>query len=168
MPSNKNTARPTFTYFSSNCMLPGLLRWCQWQRTCLPMQEMWETPRVPPLGREDLSEKETATPSSVLAWEIPWTEEPGGLQSMGSQKLDTTERLNSNKAAVLVNSALGPQGPYGLLAFHQPLNSLTGSDLMVQNSDQDSSHHRFLKSLNCEEQGRVQRIVSTGPDPCLL
>ena len=38
------------------------------------------------MGWEDPLEKETATPSSVLAWEIPWTEEPAGLQSMGSQK----------------------------------------------------------------------------------
>ena len=38
------------------------------------------------MGWEDPLEKEMATPSSVLAWEIPWTEEPGGLQSMGSQK----------------------------------------------------------------------------------
>ena len=36
-------------------------------------------------------EKEMAVHSSVLAWEIPWTEEPGGLQSMESQELDTTE-----------------------------------------------------------------------------
>ena len=45
---------------------------------------MWET-RVQPLGREDLLEKEMATDSSILAWKIPWTEEPGRLQSMGSQ-----------------------------------------------------------------------------------
>ena len=38
------------------------------------------------LGHEDPLEKEMATHSSILAWEIPWTEEPGGLQSMGSQK----------------------------------------------------------------------------------
>ena len=37
-----------------------------------------------------------ATYSSILAWEIPWTEEPGGLQSMGLQELDTTEQLNHN------------------------------------------------------------------------
>ena len=36
-------------------------------------------------------EKEMATHSSVLAWEIPWTEESGGLQSTGSQELDTTQ-----------------------------------------------------------------------------
>ena len=49
------------------------------------MQEMQET-RVQPLGQEDTLEKEMATHSSIPAWEIPWTEEPGGLQSMGSQK----------------------------------------------------------------------------------
>ena len=47
------------------------------------MQETW----VPSLGREDLLEKEMATHSSILAWRIPWTEEPGGLQSTGSQRV---------------------------------------------------------------------------------
>ena len=39
-------------------------------------------------------EEEMATHSSILAWKIPGTEEPGGLQSMGSQESDTTEQLN--------------------------------------------------------------------------
>ena len=47
------------------------------------MQETW----VPSLGQEDPLEKEKATHSSILAWRIPWTEEPGGLQSMGSQRV---------------------------------------------------------------------------------
>ena len=46
----------------------------------------WET-QVQSLGREDLLEKEMATHSSILAWRIPWTEEPGRLQSMGSQRV---------------------------------------------------------------------------------
>ena len=51
---------------------------------CLPtMQETW----VRPLGREDLLEKEMATHSSILAWKIPWMEEPGRVQSMGSQRV---------------------------------------------------------------------------------
>ena len=54
------------------------------------MQETW----VQFLGREDPLEKEMATHSSTVAWKIPWTEEPGGLQSMGSQESDTTYRLN--------------------------------------------------------------------------
>ena len=56
---------------------------------------MWET-QVQSLGREDPLEKEMATRSSILAWRIPWTEEPGRLQSTGLQKkeLDTTEWLH--------------------------------------------------------------------------
>jgi len=44
---------------------------------------------IPSLGQEDPPEKEMGTHSSVLAWEIPWIEEPGGLQSMESQKSQT-------------------------------------------------------------------------------
>ena len=46
--------------------------------------------QVPSLGQEDPLEKETATHSSILAWEIPWAEEADGLQSMGSQESDMT------------------------------------------------------------------------------
>ena len=53
-----------------------------WLRRCLPA--MLET-QVRSLGREDPLEKEMATHSSILAWKIPWME-PGGLQSMGSQR----------------------------------------------------------------------------------
>ena len=47
---------------------------------------VWET-RVRSLGREDPLEKEMATHSSILAWKIPWTEDPGRLQFMGSQRV---------------------------------------------------------------------------------
>ena len=47
----------------------------------------WET-RVLSLGQEDPLEKEMATHSHILAWRIPWTEEPGGLQFMGSQRVE--------------------------------------------------------------------------------
>ena len=43
------------------------------------------------LGQDDPREKEMTTHSSILAWRIPWTEEPGGLQSIGSQESDTAE-----------------------------------------------------------------------------
>ena len=46
------------------------------------MQEM----QIPSLSREDSLEEEMATHSSILTWKIPWTEEPGGLQAMGSQR----------------------------------------------------------------------------------
>ena len=47
--------------------------------------------QVSSLGREDPLEKGMATHSSILAWRIPWTEEPGGLQFMGSQESDMSE-----------------------------------------------------------------------------
>ena len=50
------------------------------------MPETW----IQSLGREDPLEKGMATHSSILAWSIPWTEEPGGLQSMGSQRAGHT------------------------------------------------------------------------------
>ena len=53
------------------------------------LPEMQET-RVQFLGREDPLEKELATHSNILAWRIPWAEDPVRLQSMGSQESDTT------------------------------------------------------------------------------
>ena len=53
------------------------------------MPEMQET-LVQSLGWENPLEEEMATHSSILVWEVPWTEEPGGLQSMGSQESDMT------------------------------------------------------------------------------
>ena len=52
----------------------------------LPVQQTQET-WVRSLGREDPLEEDMATHSSILAWRIPWTEEPGGLQSVGSQRV---------------------------------------------------------------------------------
>ena len=58
---------------------------------CVPtMTEIW----VRSLGREDPLEKEMATHSSILAWRIPRTEEPGGLQFTGRKESDRTERLH--------------------------------------------------------------------------
>ena len=53
---------------------------------------MWET-QVRFLGQEDPLEEEMATHSSILAWRILWTEEPGGLQSMDHKESDMIERL---------------------------------------------------------------------------
>ena len=55
-------------------------------QTIKRLSTMQET-RVKSLGWEDPLEKEMATHSSLLAWKIPWTEKPGGLQSMGSQRV---------------------------------------------------------------------------------
>ena len=59
----------------------------QWQRIHLPVQET----QVQSLGWEDPLEEEMATHSSILAWEIPWTEEPGKLQSRGHKESDVDE-----------------------------------------------------------------------------
>ena len=56
------------------------------------MPAMWKT-WVQSLGWEDSLEKGTTTHSSILAWRIPWTGEPGGLQSMGSKGSDWTEAI---------------------------------------------------------------------------
>ena len=56
-------------------------------KNLLVMQETW----VPSLGWEDLLEKETAIYSSIIACRIPWTEEPGRLQSVGCKQSDMTE-----------------------------------------------------------------------------
>ena len=53
-------------------------------QTVKRLPTIWET-WVQSLGQEDLLEKEMATHSSILAWKIPWTEDPGRLQSIGSQ-----------------------------------------------------------------------------------
>ena len=60
----------------------------QWYRIHWPVQDT----RVRSLDWEDPLENGMATHSSILAWRIPWTEEPGGLQSMGSQKWNMTEK----------------------------------------------------------------------------
>ena len=55
-------------------------------QTIKNLPAIWET-QVRSLGREDPLEKEMATHSSIFAWRISWTEEPGGLQSTGSQRV---------------------------------------------------------------------------------
>ena len=61
-------------------------------RTRLPTQEM----QVRSLGQEDPLEEEMTTHSSILAWRIPWTEEPGGLPSMGLERVRQTEGLSTH------------------------------------------------------------------------
>ena len=69
------------------------------------MHEMQET-QVQFLGGEDPLEKDMATHSSILAWRIPWTEEPGGLQSMGPHT-DMTERT-----CIHIDQSLGFEQSY--------------------------------------------------------
>ena len=69
----------------------------QWVKNLPAMQEMLEI-WVRFLGQEDPLEEGTATHSRILAWRIPWTEEPGGLQSIGHEESDTTEATEHGTA----------------------------------------------------------------------
>ena len=65
------------------CHIYVVAWWFRQKRICLPMQKT----HVRFLGREDPLEEEMPTHSSILAWKIPWTEEPGRLQSTGLQRV---------------------------------------------------------------------------------
>ena len=75
---------PLITWFY-NVVLASLV--AQMVKYLPAMLKTW----VESLGQEDSLEKEIAIHLSILAWRIPWREEPGGLQSMGSQSVDMTE-----------------------------------------------------------------------------
>ena len=75
-PEQKQPFFPSFGYLGTSLVAQTVKR----------LPTVWET-RVQSLGREDLLEKEVATHSSTLAWKIPWMEEPGRLQSVGSQRV---------------------------------------------------------------------------------
>ena len=66
------------------------------QGICTLLKHRKMETQVRSLGQEDPQEKAMATHSSILAWRIPWTEEPGRLQCMGSQRVGHDWRLNSN------------------------------------------------------------------------
>ena len=71
----------------------GLSKWCSGKESTLPMQETQEM-QVWSLGQKDPLEKEKVTHSSILAWKIPWTEEPSGLL-WGHKELDMTEQIST-------------------------------------------------------------------------
>ena len=76
---------------------PFILNFSHWDS--LVAQRIKSLPAMPEtgvrsLGWEDSLEKGMATHPSIIAWRIPWTEEPGGLQSTGSQRVSRTERLH--------------------------------------------------------------------------
>ena len=82
-----------------NALLPtlGIIFSAQMVKRLSAVRETW----VRSLGWEDPLEKEMAAHSSSLAWEIPWTEEPGGLQSMGSQRV-RHDRVDSTPRSVRI------------------------------------------------------------------
>ena len=79
------------------------------------MQEIW----VPSLGQEDPLEKGMTTHSSILAWEIPWTEEPGGPRSMGSQRTGHDQDTNNTEATTVATiGACSLRAVHGTASFH--------------------------------------------------
>ena len=93
--------------FLSACCCSVRVEWAsqvaQWSRICLTMQEMQKT-WVQSLGWEDPLEEEMATHCSTLAWKSPWAEDPGGLQSMGSQRVRhslATERTHTQSWVIV-------------------------------------------------------------------
>ena len=77
-------------------------------QTVKNLSEMQGT-EVYSLGQEDPLEKEMAAHSSILAWRIPWTEDPGGLQSMGCEELDMTEQLTHTHKRYLLDDFCGSE-----------------------------------------------------------
>ena len=112
------------------------------------------------------SEKAMAPHSSTLAWKIPWTEEPGGLQSMGSLELDTTERLhfhfslscigegngNPLQCSCLKNPADGGAwwaAVYGVPQSRTRLKRLSSSSSSSREGDYNEPHNDGWKKVVC-------------------
>ena len=94
------------------------------KRIHLPMQETW----VRSLGLEDPLEKEMAIHSSILAWRVPWTEEPVDYSPWGHKELDTTERLT---LSLFIES--------GKMAL---INLIAGQEWRFRYREQTLEHHR--------------------------
>ena len=92
-------------------------------QTVKRLSRMRET-RVRSLGREDPLQKEMATHSSILAWRTPWTEEPGRLQSMGSQQLDMAKQLTHHHHHQEPPANAGERSPGGGQASHSGILAL--------------------------------------------
>ena len=106
------------------------------------MQEPQET-SVWSLGREDPLEEETATHSSILAWEIPWTEEPGGLQSLGLQRLDMPEHAHISSTSSVSKASV-------CSVTHSSLTPCDPMDCNLPGSSVDGIFLRELCHYRCE------------------
>ena len=121
---------------------------------------MWET-WVQSLDWEDPLEKDMATHSSILAQKIPWMEEAGGLQSIGGDELDTTERLHFISHTVLFQEVITPTPHLPVTNFPRPLTPLP-----------INSHYPLVRlllicDLDCSftqsaQSGLPVKILSTG------
>ena len=123
---------------------------------------MMQHTQVRSLGREDSLEKEMATHSRILAWEIPWTEKPGGLQSMGSQKSRTqlSDGNNNNGYIRCFMGKLVAQTVKRLPAMRETwVRSLGQEDLLEKEMATNSSILPW-KIPWVEESGRLKSMGS--------
>ena len=115
------------------------------------IQETW----VWSLGREDPLEKGMATHSSILAWRIPWTEEPGGLQSMGSQRVghDWVTFTHTHTLVITPRTTLQnrPEGIAAAMSWAAiPRRALPQSqELLSPNTELSSSAQNALPPDSC-------------------
>ena len=131
-PTNERQAR----HQTIHRCLSVILKKCLGAQTVKHLPAMWET-RVPSLGWEDPLEKELATHSSMLAWKISWREEPGGMQSMGSQRVGHNWETNTYLLTYLFN----PYAPLKPLTLtHSPESLLW---LPTESSELPLVHHSF-------------------------
>ena len=119
------------------------------------MQETW----VQSLGREDPPEEKMETHSSIIAWRIPWTEDPGGLQSMGSQRVrhDWVTYIHTPAGSQgRGDTGVGNPGPWSMLLALWGLPSL----LLFQ-PGVSGFHLREVISFLCLESNQCQPIAVT-------
>ena len=123
---------PKYKHLGNVSLFFRLPRWHSGYKICLLIQEM----RVQSLGHEDPLEKKMATHSSTLAWKIPWTEEPGRLQSMGLQRVgyDWATSLHFTNTDVQINK-------------HYPNENKKSYLFGVCNSRGISHHHLGLAEI---------------------
>ena len=127
----------------------GLPRWLSGKESTCQCQVMQEMPLLS-LGQEDPLEKRMATHSSVLASEVPWTEEPGGLQSLGLQRL----RCNWSDLAHMHRCCGGPPLPTGSPP-PPPIGSAPILSIFEESTPIASKHVHGLSTLNSPLQPEV-------------
>ena len=89
--SERKSKQIIFLSLLNSCYISG--HWASLVAYMVKNLPALQETQFPPLGREDPLEKGTATHSSILAWRIPWTEEPGGYSPWGHKESDMTEQL---------------------------------------------------------------------------
>ena len=136
----------------------------QWWKICLVscsfFKQMWSWF----LGQEDPLEKEMSTHSSILAWEIPWTEEPGGLQSMGSQKSQIQWLKNNNLSINRTNLCESPsEDPQQSVMSAQELLLLTPFSHVWLFATPWTVGHQAPLSMGFSRQGYWSGVPSPPP-----